>query len=85
MKITSLEDDPQYQLFIKHHYSIIVKQSLRPIWHRDQMIFPIKKIIIKRKLSLIEKLYYYFLDLKLYFKHRDNNNEKATRSIYRWK
>ncbi len=63
-------NDSQYDLFFNYHYTVEVKQSLRPIFSSKGMIFPSHTIIKKRKLSVVDKLRYYLFDFYLYMKER---------------
>jgi len=66
----NMEKDKHYQLFVEKHYVIRKQQTLRPVILQDKLYFPTKKIFIKKRLSLIDKLVYYVEDLLLWLKER---------------
>ena len=66
----AIEEDEQYKLFCNSHYRVEIKQSYRPIWSSSSMHFPSKTCIIKRRLSILDKLIYYWRDLSLWLKER---------------
>jgi hypothetical protein len=65
-----MERDKQYQLFFSNHYTIEIEQSYRPIFSSNRMSFPSKRVVIKKKLTLADKLRYYWSDLLLWNKER---------------
>jgi len=67
----NVNDDPQYQLFFNYHYTVKVEQSLRPIFSSRGMSFPVSYSYYRRKLSIIDKIRYYWMDLMLWLKMKD--------------
>ena len=70
MIILNLRNDPQYQLFLYTHYSKMDIPSYNPVWTKDGYYFNYNRVLVKRDLSIIDKIRYYIKDFKLYIKER---------------
>jgi len=65
-----LAEDKEYCLFVSTHYEFKEEVSLVPEWSGDRPIFPTRTVIVKKQLSLFQKLKYYFNDFKLWIRER---------------
>jgi len=65
--------DPQYDLFFNYHYTIETTTSLRPVYTSNGLVFNSYDIIKRKKLSIIDKLRYYYYDLLLFYKTRKDD------------
>ncbi len=70
-EIRTINDDPAFILFFNSHYSQEEELlSLTPIFDSAfGMTFPKRRILKKKKLSFLDKLRYYWNDLKLWRKN----------------
>ncbi len=66
----SLAEDKAYRLFVATHYEFNIKTSLVPVWSGDRISFPERVIIVKKRLSFLQKLKYYFEDFKIWLRER---------------
>ena len=69
--MTSLKNDPQYQLFFYTHYRKVNIPSYQPHWTKDSMYFEYHTVIVKNELTIIQKLRYYMRDFRIWLKKRN--------------
>jgi len=64
---------PEFKLFFDTHFDLIQKQSLTPQVSKGKPSFPVKSVIIPKKLTFEEKMRYYERDV--------NKWNKSTKSL----
>lgn len=63
-------EDEAYKLFIETHYIVREKVSYVPSWSKGAIHFQKHYIMVRRKLSLLDKLKYYIRDFKIWLRER---------------
>jgi len=66
--IKQLSKNPLFSLFFSTHFEIRTKKSLRPVFTDKGMHFPEQVFIHPKTLNLLDKILYYYEDLKLWSK-----------------
>jgi len=61
--------DKQFRHYLKTHYRFYQVQSMVPVYRQNKLIFPVETVIEPKKLSIIDKLLYYFNDLKMWMQY----------------
>jgi len=74
-EIDNLENDEEFLEFFRTHYELKVVPTLTPVFYGIEMHFPKEKKFIKRQLTLLEKLRYYWRDFKIWWKNGKLNKQ----------